>query len=177
VDCGDLNNRDNKIFSWFQEGCHTGRGPAPSLRRPGAGRVRRLQGWPEGIGDEDILKSLLALNPERSARQGKVEVRLRAWGPQAPRRPGPRGEHVGRIVAPALRPAHHGVVDAPRRRCARRRRAAVTVGEGSRTSGSKSRYAGRQPHLHSPPIRHRGVASESKKGAVFEKTSSTRSGE
>ena len=46
---------------------YAGRGPAPSLRRPGAGRVRRLQGWPEGIGDEEqILKSLLVLNMERS---------------------------------------------------------------------------------------------------------------
>jgi hypothetical protein len=24
-------------------------------------------GWPEGIGEEEILKNLLALNPERSA--------------------------------------------------------------------------------------------------------------
>jgi hypothetical protein len=32
-------------------------------------------------------------------------------------------EHAGRIVAPALRPAHNGVVDPPRRRCGRRRRA------------------------------------------------------
>jgi hypothetical protein len=32
--------------------------------------VRRLQGWPEGIGDdeeEEVLKSRLALDPERSA--------------------------------------------------------------------------------------------------------------
>jgi hypothetical protein len=26
-------------------------------------------GWPEGIDDEDILKNLLALDPERSARR------------------------------------------------------------------------------------------------------------
>ena len=27
-------------------------------------------GWPEEIGDEEILKNLLALDPERSARGG-----------------------------------------------------------------------------------------------------------
>jgi hypothetical protein len=50
-------------------------------------------GWPEGIGGEDILKNLLALDPERSAHRG-------------PRRPGGPGheEHVGRIAAPALCP-------------------------------------------------------------------------
>ena len=31
--------------------------------------VLAAYGWPEGIGDEDILKNLLALNPERSARR------------------------------------------------------------------------------------------------------------
>jgi hypothetical protein len=29
--------------------------------------VCAAHGWPEGIGDDEILKSLLALDPERSA--------------------------------------------------------------------------------------------------------------
>ena len=32
--------------------------------------VLAAYGWPEGIGDEEILKNLLALDPERSARGG-----------------------------------------------------------------------------------------------------------
>jgi hypothetical protein len=47
--------------------------PGPTWLQNALARLDRpvfaAYGWPEGIGDEEILKNLLALNPERSARR------------------------------------------------------------------------------------------------------------
>jgi hypothetical protein len=62
-------------------------------------------GWTEGIGDEGMLKSLLALDPERSARGYRSRlVRPRVGAPDTPAAPD-REEHVGRVVARGATPS------------------------------------------------------------------------
>jgi len=47
--------------------------PGPTWLQNALARLDRpvfaAYGWPEGIGDEEILKRCLALNPERNARR------------------------------------------------------------------------------------------------------------